>query len=139
MISFSTAISSVWKFNVRRLFAVLAFAFLAVSARAQGDSSLAGTVTDTSDAVVSGATIVIKSLETGTERTVVTDESGRFNAPALPVGHYEITAAKPGFQTDRRRAIALAVGVREEVDFRLQVGDAHQTVEVPEFSTILQV
>ena len=114
------------------LLLALVFALVAFSAFAQGDSSLWGTVTDTTDATVSGAAIAIKNLETGTERAVVTDEAGRFNAPALPVGHYEITAAKAGFQTDRRRAVALAVGAREEIDFKLLVGDVHQTVEVPD-------
>lgn len=98
-----------------------------------------GKVTDATDAAVSGATIVIKNLETDTERTLVTDEAGLFNAAALPVGQYEITAAKTGFQTDRRRAIRLTVGEREEVDLKLQVGDVHQTIEVAAFSTTVQI
>jgi hypothetical protein len=139
MISADVAVSSLKKFEARVFFAALVSALVVLSAIAQGDSSLWGTVTDATDTTVSGATVVIKNLETNTERTVVTDEAGRFNAPALPVGHYEVTAAKLGFQTDRRRAIALAVGAREEVDFKLQLGDVHQTVEVPELSTIVQI
>ena len=66
---------------------------------AQGDSSLWGSVTDKTDAAMAGATVVIRNLETGTERTLTTDASGRYNASALPVGNYEIAASKPGFQT----------------------------------------
>ena len=99
--------------------------------RAQGDASLWGSVTDTSGAGVPDATVTIRSLETGTQRALITDESGHFNAPALAVGHYEIAASKTGFQVDRRTAINLVVGAREEVNLRLQVGDVHQTVEVP--------
>jgi Carboxypeptidase regulatory-like domain len=139
MISSDFAISSLKKFMLGGLLAALVSALLVLSASAQGDSWLWGTVTDATHAAVSAATIVIKNLETGTERTVVTDEAGRFSAPALPVGHYEITAAKTGFQTDRRRTVALTVGAREEVDFKLQIGDVHQTVEVPEYSTVVQV
>jgi Carboxypeptidase regulatory-like domain/TonB-dependent Receptor Plug Domain len=106
---------------------------------AQGDSSLWGSVSDAADAGVAGATVVIRNLETGTERTLTTDVSGRYNASALPVGHYEIAASMAGFQTDRRSSLNLVVGQREEVDFKLQVAQVHQTVEVPEVSTVVQV
>jgi Carboxypeptidase regulatory-like domain len=106
---------------------------------AQGDSSLWGAVTDASSAGVPAATIVITNIETGTERTLATDEAGRFNAPALPVGHYEIAASKSGFRTDRRTSVNLVVGQREEVDLQLQVGDVRQTIEVPAISTVVQI
>jgi hypothetical protein len=137
MISIHLVVSSPKKAPV--VFATLASLLLALTVFAQGDSSLWGKVTDETDAPVSGATIVIKNLETGTERPVATDEAGLFNAAALPVGQYEITAAKSGFQTDRRRAIRLAVGEREEVNLKLKVGDVHQTIEVPAFSTTVQI
>ena len=112
MISIHLAVSSPRKYKARGAFGALASLFLALSTFAQGDSSLWGKVTDATDAPVSRATIVIKNLETDTERTLVTDEDGLFNAAALPVGQYEITAAKTGFQTDHRRAIGLTVGER---------------------------
>ncbi len=135
MISLHLAVSSPKKYKARGVFGSLASLLLALSAFAQGDSSLWGKVTDQTDASVSGATIVIKNLETDTERRLITDDAGLFNAAALPVGQYEITAAKTGFQTDRRGAIRLTVAEREEVDLKLQVGDVHQTIEVPAFST----
>ena len=69
---------------------------------------------DKTDAGVSGATVVIRNLETGTERTLTTVVSGHYNASALPVGHYEIAVSKAGFQTDRRSSLNLVVGQREE-------------------------
>jgi hypothetical protein len=139
MISLDFAFSSFRTLKVRIPFAALVSAILVLAAFAQGDSSISGSVTDPTQAAVSGATIVIKNLEMDAERTLVTDGEGRFNAPALPVGHYQITVGKPGFQTGRRRGIVLAVGVREQVDFELQVGDVHQTVEVPAYSTVLEI
>src|SRR6202011_3218111 len=118
---------------------LLAGGLLVVPVSAQGDSSLWGSVSDETDAGVAGATVVIRNLETGTERTLTTNVSGRYNASALPVGHYEIAASKAGFQTDRRSSLDLVVGQREEVDFQLQVGQVHQTVEVPEVSTVVQI
>jgi len=101
------------------------------AAFAQGEVSLWGSVTDSSGASVAGAAVTVLNLETGSSRALVTDEAGRFNATALSVGHYEVTASKAGFQSDRRTNIALVVGQREEIDLTLQVGDVHQTVEVP--------
>jgi hypothetical protein len=118
---------------------LLAVGPLAVLALAQGDSSLWGSVSDATDAGVSGATVVIRNLEIGTKRTLTTDVSGHYNASALPVGHYEIAASMAGFQTDRRPLVSLVVGQREEVDFKLKVGEAHQTVEVPAVSTVVQI
>lgn len=118
---------------------ILAGALAASPLLAQGDSSLWGTITDVSSAGIRGATIVITNLETGTQRNLITDEAGRFNAPALPLGHYEIAASKSGFRTDRRTSISLVVGQREEVDLQLQVGDVHQTVEVPAVPTVVQI
>src|SRR5271156_5164512 len=107
--------------------------------QAQGDASLWGSVTDTSGAGVPDAAVTITNLETGVRRALITDESGHFSAPALAVGHYEIAASKTGFQVDRRTSITLVVGQREEVNLKLQVGDVHQTVEVPAVPTYVQI
>jgi len=118
---------------------ILASALSCAALHAQGDASLWGSVSDTTGASVAGATVTIRNLETGTLRALVTDELGRFNAPALAVGHYEVVASKPGFQVDRRNSINLAVGQREEVNLALQVGDVHQVVEVPANPGIVQI
>ncbi len=106
---------------------------------AQGEVTLWGSVTDSSGAAVAGAAVTVINLETGSSRSLVTDDAGRFNATALIVGHYEVAASKDGFQSDRRTGIALVVGQREEIDLTLQVGDVHQTVEVPANSGVIQI
>src|SRR5580704_5726855 len=116
---------------VSLIFLVLFVAVAPYALFAQGEVSLWGSVSDSSGAAVAGAAVTVINLETGSSRSLVTDEAGRYNANALSVGHYEVTAAKAGFQSDRRANIALVVGQREEVDLTLQVGDVHQTVEVP--------
>jgi Carboxypeptidase regulatory-like domain len=112
---------------------------LCSAAFAQGDASIWGSVSDSSGAGVAGATVTIRNLETGTLRALVTDELGRFNAPSLAVGTYDVAASKPGFQLDRRNSINLAVGQREEVNLALQVGDVHQVIEVPADLGIVQI
>jgi hypothetical protein len=121
---------------------ILAALFIAAmphTLAAQGEVSLWGSVTDSSGAAIAGAAVTVLNLETGSNRALITDEAGRFNATALTVGHYEVAASKAGFQSDRRTGVALVVGQREEIDLVLQVGDVHQTVEVPANIGALQV
>ena len=118
---------------------IFASALFAVPARAQGDASISGHVADLTGAAIAGAAVKIKNVETGSERNLITDEAGHFSAPSLAVGQYDVTAAKEGFRTDTRTNLTLAVGQREEIDFTLQVGDVHQTVEVPALSGALAV
>ncbi|MGB6484759.1 MAG: carboxypeptidase-like regulatory domain-containing protein [Candidatus Acidiferrales bacterium] len=110
--------------------AILLGVQLSPVARAQSSGSIWGSVNDTSGAAIPGATVTIKNTETGEKRTVVSDATGKFNAPALPVGHYEVTATKTGFRTNATTGVTLVVGQREEITLALQVGDVHQTVEV---------
>ena len=104
---------------------------------AQDSASIGGIVEDATGAGIEAATVHIKNLETSAERTVQTDEAGRFHAHSLPVGNYEIVVDKPGFRPERRSAVALVVGYDQEVDFALQVGEVHQTVEVSADSDVL--
>jgi len=111
---------------------VLLVAWLQVLAAsyAQYNASLAGVVQDATGGAIAGATVRIRNLETGTERAVQTGEDGRFHAPSLAVGSYEIVMDKTGFRAERRTQVALVVGQHQELDFTLQIGDVHQTVEV---------
>jgi len=119
--------------------AVLPFAAFPRPLRAQGDASVWGSIKDPSGAGIAGATVKIKNLETGAERELVTDEGGRFSAPSLAVGNYEIAAFKTGFRLDAKTGVTLVVGQRAEVDLTLQIGDVHQSVEVSAYSTVVKV
>jgi len=115
---------------VSGLLIILSSTLLCFAVSAQADSAVWGSVTDTTGAGISAATVVVRSMETGLERTIVTDEAGRFNAANLSVGQFEIVASKAGFTTNHRTAVTLVVGQKQEVNLQLQVGDIHQTVEV---------
>ena len=92
--------------------------------------SIIGTVKDSAGAVLPGVSIKLTNTETGLTRTVIADEVGRYNAPQLPLGAYEISAELPGFQTAVRRGITLTIGREAVVDFALQVGSVSQEVTV---------
>jgi hypothetical protein len=104
-------------------------------AQAQGEASISGIVTDVRGSTIPGAVVKVRSAETGAVRNVVTDLAGRYDTTLLPIGNYEVTATKSGFQPESKTGITLVVGQRASVDITLTVGELHQTVtitEVPE-------
>src|SRR5437016_8207646 len=80
-------------------------------------ATISGTVHDESGAVLPGASVSIQNQDTGIARTVATNETGRYSAPALSLGNYQVTAQLPGFQTQVRSGIVLTVGREAVVDF----------------------
>jgi len=99
-------------------------------ALAQGTAAISGTVRDTTAAVLPGATVVIKQTETGVTREVVTDEHGRYAAPNLQPGPYELSASLVGFGSLTRSGIRLTVGREAVVDLTLAVGTLQDQITV---------
>ena len=93
--------------------------------------TIAGTVLDPTGAVVPGARVVIHNTDTGTEREIVTDGSGRFNAPSLPVGSYRITVQVTNFSPYERKGLSLTVGQALDLPLKLTVGGS-EVVSVDE-------
>jgi len=104
---------------------------------AQVSASLTGVIADASGARVAGAAITVKNVETGAIRNSVTNDDGRYEVLALPVGEYEISVSKSGFNEQTRGGIHLAVGQEAEVDLALQVGPEKQQVIVKEEAPIV--
>src|SRR5262249_3444926 len=92
--------------------------------------AISGTVKDSTGAVVPGAKIVLLNEETGISRTVETDSSGHYSAPALSLGSYAVTGTREGFQAEVRRGMVLTVVREAIVDLSLAVGAVSQSVEV---------
>jgi hypothetical protein len=109
---------------------MLVCAFFIRFGMAQTTGTISGFVKDTSGAVVPGAMVAAKNVETGISRSAITDEQGRYQFPNLSVGEYEVQVSLSGFQTDVRRGVELTVGRQAVVNFALQVGQIAQTVEV---------
>src|SRR5215469_15141967 len=85
-------------------------------------SSVIGTVLDPAGSPVASANISAKNIETGAVRSVSTNDAGRYEILSLPVGRYEIKAAKAGFDDSLRTGIKLAIGQEAIIDFNLRVG-----------------
>jgi len=96
----------------------------------QVNATISGRVEDATGAAVGGATVTVKSLETGATRAVTTDETGDFRVLSLPVGLQEVRAEKAGFKSTVRTGINLAVGQEAVVNVQLDVGELTQEVTV---------
>ena len=91
---------------------------------------VSGSVTDPSGAAIPGAKITITNTETGSARTAEADQNGFYVITNLPIGPYKIEANQPGFQRSQQNGLAVVADGRLTADFKLQVGDISQSVEV---------
>ncbi len=92
--------------------------------------TIGGTVKDTTGALLSGATVTVRQLETGATRALTTGADGRFRAPSVPVGIFSVTVTHEGFQPLRRTGISLAVAQILQLEFVLGLDTVHQDVIV---------
>ena len=108
----------------------LSVCLCAMSLAAQDRAAINGTVTDPAAALVTGATVELKSAATGLHRVVVTNDRGLYEITPLPVGSYTITIAKTGFKPVTISQVDLQYGETRTLDARLEVGGATDKVEV---------
>src|SRR5580704_17889449 len=99
-------------------------------AQAQVSAAISGVVTDPSGSVVPAAALTARNLETGAIRHAATDAMGHYQLLGLPLGAYEVTVGKDGFQTTVRGGIHLVVGQQASLDLSLQVGAVTEQVTV---------
>jgi predicted porin len=102
----------------------LVFLFFACGAYAQTSASISGTVTDSGGAAVGSATITVRDVNTGFSRKTASDSAGMYRVFALPVGQYEVTAQKQGFEEEARTGVRLAADEGASVDLRLGAGES---------------
>jgi len=98
--------------------------------------TIQGTVIDANGASVPGANVEIKNLDTNFTRTLTTDEEGRFVAPLLQPGNYQVTVSKQGFGTTQLPNAVLTVGQALNLSFPLKVSEVQGTVTVTTAPTV---
>src|SRR5688572_7779684 len=122
-----------------RLLSPIVFTF-AFPLAAYAQATLAGTVTDTSGAILPGVTVEVTSPAlTEKVRTVVTDGSGQYRVVSLPPGSYSLTFTLPGFTALKLDGIQLAGTQTASTDVQLRVGSVEETVTVTGESPIVDV
>src|SRR5438045_7007497 len=85
----------------------------------QTTATISGVVRDSSGGVVPGAGITIHNTGTGTSRTLQSDAQGRYIAPDLSLGTYELQLEAAGFRKEVRTGIVLTVGEHPVINFTL--------------------
>jgi hypothetical protein len=111
-------------------------------AGAQGLSTggLAGTVKDTSGAVLPGVTVEATSpVLIEKVRSAVSDDRGEYKIVSLPQGTYVITFTLTGFSVIKREGIQLTSGFTAEVNAELRVGGLEETITVSGASPVVDV
>ena len=91
---------------------------------------ITGVVTDSSGAVVVGASVTVANPETGVSRTAMTNTAGNYTFPSLLPGIYSVKAEMKGFQAEIHSGIELQVQQVARIDFQLKVGSMAETIEV---------
>ena len=117
--------------------AVLLLAFF-TPAHSQSTASIEGQVVDQLGAVIANAQITIHNRSTGADRTTSSDEAGRYQFAALPVGEYRIEVTSPGFQTQILDRLTVEVARRITQNFQLLAGDVSEHVTVTSSNGILE-
>src|SRR5215472_4603578 len=95
-----------------------------------GTATIYGNVTDSSGAVVVGATVSAMNNDTGFLRQTATNPQGQYNLPGLNPGSYSLSVAFAGFRRAERSGITLQVDQNARIDVSLEVGQATETVEI---------
>jgi hypothetical protein len=109
-----------------------------VFAQGGATSSINGTVTDGSGAVIPGADIVARNNATSAESRGVSGVNGTFTIPALNAGAYTVTVSLMGFKTVVLSDVVVTAGVPAGVKAVLEVGELKETVVVAAASEIVQ-
>jgi Carboxypeptidase regulatory-like domain len=94
------------------------------------NGSISGVVTDSSGAVVSGATVTATNTQTGVKTTLKTDSKGFYNFPALQIGNYTVDVQEQGFKTESRTDLVIDANSAVRADFTLQIGQIVEKVTV---------
>ncbi len=119
--------------------AVVLLAASTTALHAQSDTGrVTGTVTDTTGALIPGATVTLTDTDTGTVATRTTGGDGSFTFPALERGHYNISSTATNFSS-QKQAFELQVQQVQTVAFKLAAGSTSTTVDVTDAAPIVDL
>ena len=105
----------------------------------QNVGRITGTVSDPSGAVAPGAQVVATNTATDLKLEMLTNASGAYNFPDVPIGTYNVAVTLTGFQTYVRSNIVVISGQTVTIDVVLTVGQTTQRVEVTSAAPLMDV
>src|SRR5204862_3139577 len=110
--------------------ALLVSMFASATVWAQSSAQISGTVKDSTGAVLPGVEVTATQTETGIARSTVSNETGVYVLPNLPLGPYKLEASLTGFRTFVQTGIVLQVNSNPVINVTLEVGQRSEQVEV---------
>lgn len=125
----------------RGLFPILIVVLIIAASplQAQKDTgAIAGTVRDSSGAVVVGAKVAVTDLDRGTVFTTRSNQQGEYVAGPLKVGRYQVSAEKAGFKKEIAGPIVVDVDEKPVIDLTLSVGSVQETLVVSTQAPLLE-
>ena len=106
---------------------------------AQGiTGSITGTVTDSSGAVIAGATVTARQIETNSMKTISTSDAGTYTVTQLQPGTYSMKVEKAGFKASTQSGITLVIDQTAVINAQLTVGSQQEVVEVTSTGPVIQ-
>jgi len=113
--------------------------FGVITVHAQVDQgTITGTIRDSQDHVIAGATVTLVNVDNGLTLTRQTGDSGAYTFSPIKIGNYTLSAAATGFATAERKGIRLDVGQTQDLNFALQPGAVTETVTVTSDAGVIQ-
>src|SRR6478752_618488 len=110
---------------------LLALSFVEVTLWGQATTAqITGTVKDQTGAVLPGVEISVTQTATGAKRSAVSNETGNYVLPSLPIGPYALEATLPGFKSYMQTGLVLQVNDSPIINVILQVGQVSEQIEV---------
>jgi hypothetical protein len=113
-----------------RLRALLVFLISVLSVAQEFRGTVQGDVTDPSHSAVAGASVALKSIDTGIERSVNANETGHYVFTFVAPGAYTLSVKASGFKTTVREGIQLSINDSLRVDVEMALGQTNETVQV---------
>ena len=117
---------------------IVALLLPAVVAAQAVTGTILGVITDSTGAVMPGATVTLNNTATGLVRAVVTDANGEYTAPSLPTGKYTVKAELSGFKTVTVPDVTLGVDQHFRLNLKLEIGAVEESVTVTGASPLIQ-
>src|SRR5216684_3346380 len=104
---------------------------LAGAAAAQSDrGAIAGSVLDSTGAAVTGASVTLKGVDTGSVYKTVSSSSGGYRLNDLAIGHYDVTVEAAGFKTSLQKGVEIQISTVASLNVTLEPGDVKEEVTV---------
>lgn len=120
------------------LVVALLCAVLSLPADAQDTGRIVGTISDSTGAVIPGATVTVTNLGTNLVRSFTTNEQGRFTANDLQSGEYRVEAESQGFKRHVQTGVTVRVGDAIDLPIKLELGTATESVTITGETPLLQ-